>query len=73
MKKVLQYGLVLLAASAIATQCARASGLDAPRVTLFFLSGAPAARAGQGYLGVDVRDVTEGPDVGAEAEGGARR
>jgi len=59
MKKALQYGLVLLAASAAATQCARASGPDAVRITFYFLSGAPAARAGQGYLGVDVRDVTE--------------
>ena len=59
MKKALGYGLVLLAASAAATQCACASGPDAARVTLFFLSGAPAVRAGQGYLGVDVRDVTE--------------
>jgi S1-C subfamily serine protease len=62
MKKALQCTLVLLAASAVATQCARASSQpDAVRVTLFYLSsaGAPAARVGQGYLGVDVRDVTE--------------
>jgi len=59
MKRALGCGLVLLAASAVATQCARASSPDAARITFFFLSGAPAARAGQGYLGVDVRDVTE--------------
>jgi S1-C subfamily serine protease len=58
MKRALQYALVLLAALAAATQRARASGPDAARVTLFLLSGPPAARAGQGYLGVDVRDVT---------------
>ena len=59
MKRALGYALVLLAAAAAATPCARASGPDAVRVALFFLSGAPAVRAGQGYLGVDVRDVTE--------------
>jgi S1-C subfamily serine protease len=48
MKRALGYALVLLAASAAATQCARASG-----------AGAPPARGVQGYLGVDVRDVTE--------------
>jgi S1-C subfamily serine protease len=61
MKRALRCTLVLLAASAVATQCAHASGPDAVGFSLFFLSGAgaPAARAGQGYLGVDVRDVTE--------------
>jgi serine protease Do len=59
MKRALQYGLVLLAAGAVASQCAHASSPDAIRVTFYFLSGAPAARAGQGYLGVDVRDVTD--------------
>ncbi len=61
MKRALRYGLVVLAAAAALTQCARASGPDAVRVALFFLSGAsaPAVRGGQGYLGVDVRDVTE--------------
>ena len=64
MKRALGYGLVLLAASAAATQCARASGAASKPgggVVLFFLSGsaAPPARGGQGYLGVDVRDVTE--------------
>jgi S1-C subfamily serine protease len=64
MKRALGYAMVLLAALAAATQCAHASG-PAPKpgggVVLFFLSGAgaPPARAGQGYLGVDVRDVTE--------------
>jgi len=48
MKRALGYAMVLLAASAAAIQCARASG-----------AGAPPARGGQGYLGVDVRDVTE--------------
>jgi len=47
MKRALGYAMVLLAASAAAIQCARASG-----------AGAPPARGGQGYLGVDVRDVT---------------
>jgi len=59
MNKALQYGLILLAASAVASPCAGASGPDAAGVALFFLTGAPAARAGQGYLGVDVRDVSE--------------
>jgi S1-C subfamily serine protease len=64
MKRALGYGLVLLAASAAATQCAHASGAASKPgggVGLFFLSGAgaPPARGGQGYLGVDVRDVTE--------------
>ncbi|MGP8258412.1 MAG: PDZ domain-containing protein [Acidobacteriaceae bacterium] len=57
MKRALGYAMVLLAAAA--TRCAHASGPDAVGVRLFFLSGAPAVRAGQGYLGVDVRDVTE--------------
>jgi S1-C subfamily serine protease len=48
MKRALGYALVLLAAWAAATRCARASS-----------AGAPAARAAQGYLGVDVRDVSE--------------
>jgi len=64
MKRVLGYAMVLLAASAAATQCAHASGAASKPgggVALFFLSGsgAPPARGGQGYLGVDVRDVTE--------------
>lgn len=48
MKRALGYALVLLAAWAAATRCARASS-----------AGAPPARVAQGYLGVDVRDVTE--------------
>ena len=48
MKRALGFAMVLLAASAVATQCARASG-----------AGAPPAHLAQGYLGVDVRDVTE--------------
>jgi S1-C subfamily serine protease len=48
MKRALGYALVLLAVWAAATRCARASS-----------AGAPAARAAQGYLGVDVRDVAE--------------
>jgi len=61
MKRALRYGLVVLAVAAASTQCARASGPDAVSVTLYFLSGAsaPVVRGGQGYLGVDVRDVTE--------------
>jgi S1-C subfamily serine protease len=62
MNKALGYALVLLAASAAATQCARASGPETGSVALFFLSGSaapPPARGVQGYLGVDVRDVTE--------------
>jgi len=65
MKRALRYALVLLAASAAATQCARASSSASQpvrSVTLFFLSGSgapPAARVAQGYLGVDVHDVTE--------------
>ena len=64
MKRALGYALVLLVASAAATQSARASGPASQaggRVALFFLSGsgAPPARGGQGYLGVDVRDVSE--------------
>jgi S1-C subfamily serine protease len=58
MKRALRYGLVLLAASAAATQCAHASSPDATRITFYFLSGAPVPHSGQGYLGVDVRDVT---------------
>ena len=59
MKRALGYGLVLLAASAVATQCAHASGPEAVSATLFFLSGsgAPPARVAQGYLGVGIRDV----------------
>jgi S1-C subfamily serine protease len=48
MKRALGYALVLLAAWAAATRCARASS-----------AGAPPARVAQGYLGVDVRDVAE--------------
>jgi S1-C subfamily serine protease len=48
MKRALGYALVLLAAWAATTRCARASS-----------AGAPPARVAQGYLGVDVRDVTE--------------
>jgi S1-C subfamily serine protease len=48
MKRALGYALVLLAAWAAATRCARASS-----------AGAPPARVAQGYLGVDVRDVSE--------------
>jgi S1-C subfamily serine protease len=48
MKRALGYALVLLAVWAAATRCARASS-----------AGAPPARVAQGYLGVDVRDVTE--------------
>ena len=64
MKRALGCALVLLVASAAATQSARASGPASQaggRVALFFLSGsgAPPARGGQGYLGVDVRDVSE--------------
>ena len=64
MKRALGYAMVLLAASAAATQCAPASGPASKPgggVVLFFLSGsaAPPARGGQGYLGVDIRDVTE--------------
>ena len=64
MKRALGYALVLLAASAAATQCAPASGPASKPgggVALFFLSGsaAPPAHVAQGYLGVDVRDVTE--------------
>jgi len=46
MKRALGYAMVLLAASAAATQYAHAS------------SGAPPAHLAQGYLGVDIRDVT---------------
>jgi S1-C subfamily serine protease len=46
MKRALGYAMVLLAASVAATQYAHAS------------SGAPPAHLAQGYLGVDIRDVT---------------
>ena len=48
MKRRVGYALVLLVASAAATQYARASG-----------AGAPPVHVAQGYLGVDVRDVAE--------------
>jgi len=57
MKKTLQYGLVLLVAAAM--PYAYASGPDSARFTFFFLTGAPAVHTEQGYLGVDVRDVTD--------------
>jgi S1-C subfamily serine protease len=48
MKRALGYALILLAAWAAATQCARAGS-----------AGAPPVRVAQGYLGVDIRDVAE--------------
>jgi S1-C subfamily serine protease len=65
MKRQLGYALVLLTASAVGTRsaCARGPAVDnGGRIAIFFLrgaAGAPPVRAGQGYLGVDVRDVTE--------------
>lgn len=64
MKKAFGYGLILLAASTAATRYAQALGnnYDAASSTggpLFYMAsaGAASARAAQGYLGVDVRDV----------------
>jgi len=64
MKRALGYTLVLLGASAAAIQYALASGPSfetSSGAGLFLLSGSSAAPAhgGQGYLGVDVRDVAE--------------
>ncbi|HEX9201351.1 MAG TPA: PDZ domain-containing protein [Acidobacteriaceae bacterium] len=61
MKRAIGYGLILLAASAVTTRHALASGNnDATGGTLFFIGGSSAApsRGAQGYLGVDVRDVS---------------
>jgi serine protease Do len=57
MKRAVGYGLVLLAASAGASRSAWAWGPEfAAGGPAHFFSGAPV-RSGQGYLGVDVRDV----------------
>jgi membrane-associated protease RseP (regulator of RpoE activity) len=60
MKRALGFGLILLAASAVGTQSACARGPAAEFGGHFLLGGVgvPAARSGQGYLGVDIRDVT---------------
>ena len=60
MKRTLGCVLILLTASAVAAQNALARGARAAGAAHFFLSGsgAPPAHAGQGYLGVGLRDVT---------------
>src|ERR1035437_10863791 len=64
MKRVFVYGLMLLAVSAAATLTARAwngdsEGAVGSAAAQFFLGGSGApTRGGQGYLGVDLRDVT---------------
>jgi S1-C subfamily serine protease len=64
MKRASAYGLALLAVSAAATLTARAWNGDSQSAVgsasaQFFMSGAGApTRGGQGYLGVDLRDVT---------------
>jgi len=60
MRRAAAYGLILLAAYA-APALARAPQSDAGgRIVLFFLSGATTtARTQQGYLGIDIRDVTD--------------
>ena len=62
MNRAIGYGLMLLAVSSAATQSARAwngdsEGAVGSASTQFFLGGTPT-RGGQGYLGVDLRDVT---------------
>src|ERR1022692_626885 len=64
MKRAFAYGLMLLAVSAAATLTARAwngdpEGTVGSAAAQFFLGGSGApTRGGQGYLGVDLRDVT---------------
>jgi S1-C subfamily serine protease len=62
MKSAFGYGLILLTASTLSTRSALAGGNDlqagASGVLFFFGSGPATARTAQGYLGVDVRDVT---------------
>jgi serine protease Do len=67
MKRAVGYGLVLLAASTAATRSALALGNGAAEntassvVAQFFMGSSSSApvRGTQGYLGVDVRDVSE--------------
>ena len=64
MKRAFAYGLMLLAVSAAATLTARAWNSDSvgavgSATAQFFMGGSGApTRGGQGYLGVDLRDVT---------------
>src|ERR1035441_8903654 len=64
MKRAFAYGLMLLAVSAAATLTARAwngdsQGAVGSATAQFFMGGSGApTRGGQGYLGVDLRDVT---------------
>jgi S1-C subfamily serine protease len=64
MKSAFGYGLILLTASTLSTQSALAransSEIDAGAggALFFFASGPVAVRGTQGYLGVDVRDVS---------------
>src|ERR1035437_8403332 len=64
MKRVFVYGLMLLAVSAAATLTARAwngdsEGAAGSAAAQFFLGGPGApTRGGQGYLGVNLRDVS---------------
>jgi len=57
MTRALGVGLILLMASAVGTRSACALGARPRASEYLLLGGVPAARA-QGYLGVDVRDVT---------------
>jgi S1-C subfamily serine protease len=58
MNKAIRYGLVLLAASAAAAQIARASGPGASSADALFFVGPASTSHPQGYLGVDLRDLT---------------
>lgn len=63
MKRVVGYGLILLAASTVATRSAMAwtsasENVAGSEAVQFFLGAGPSAsHSTQGYLGVDVRDV----------------
>ena len=60
MRRAAAYGLILLAASAAPAVARAQQGNAGGRVVLFFLNGVSnPARTQQGYLGIDIRDVTE--------------
>ncbi len=69
MNRAVGYGLVLLVASAGASRCAWAWGAESGAGGRAHFFSGPQVRNGQGYLGVDVRDVASDQINGPRLKG----